>query len=159
MWAKVVSFMKTCNICQKMKTDMKGAKGKLLPHSIPLLPYNVVIMDLITGLPKSEGHDAILMIMDKLMKYIHYLPTNTDLSQEGFTKLFMDEIVYSKGIPQKMIMDRDTRWSMSFWEAIAKHLGLDLMLSTSHHPQTDGQMEKANATLEIALRAYMAGNH
>ena len=100
MWAEIISFTKTCNICQKMKPDTRGPKGKLLPHSIPLLPYNVVSLDFITGLPSSEGFDVVLVIMDKLMKYVHYIPTHSHLDQEGFAKLFTDEIVYSKGIPQ-----------------------------------------------------------
>lgn len=56
-----------------------------------------------------------------------------------------------------MIADRDPRWAKSFWQSVASSLGLKLMLSTSHHPQHDGQTERANQTLEIALRAFVAG--
>ena len=72
MWAEIVNFTRMCNVCQKTKPDMQGLKGKLLPHSIPLLPYDVVSLDLITGLLNSEGFDAVLGIVDKLMKYILY---------------------------------------------------------------------------------------
>jgi RNase H-like domain found in reverse transcriptase/Integrase zinc binding domain len=102
MWLEVLHFTKTCDVCQKIKLDTQGPNGKLLPHSIPLLPYKVVSLDLITGLPKSDGFDAILVIVDKFSKYIHYLPTHSKLDQEGFTKLFTDEIIYRKGIPKKM---------------------------------------------------------
>ena len=158
MWADVVEFTKTCDVCQKTKPDNRGPNGKLLPHAIPLLPYDVVSLDLITGLPKSEGYDAVLVIVDKLTKFVSYVPTFSSLKQEGFAKLFVEEVAYKRGIPLKMIADRDARWAKAFWAAVAKHLGLDLLLSTSHHPQTDGQTEKANDTLEVALRAYTAGN-
>jgi hypothetical protein len=158
MWVEVVHFIKMCDVCQKIKPDTWGPKGKLLPHSIPLLPYDVVTLDLITGLPKLEGFDAILVIVDKLTKYIHYLPTSSDLDQRGFARLFMDEIVYGKGIPKNMFTNQDAQWSKGLWDAIARYLGLDLTLSTSHHPQMDGKTERANATLEVALREYTTGN-
>jgi hypothetical protein len=158
MWSDVVDFTRTCDVCQKTKPDNRGPNGKLLPHSVPLLPYDVVTLDLITGLPKSEGYDAVLVIVDKLTKYVHYVPTHSSLKQEGFAKLFVEEIAYKHGIPLKMIADRDARWAKAFWAAVAKHLGLSLLLSTSHHPQTDGQTEKANDSLEVALRAYTAGS-
>ncbi len=57
-----------------------------------------------------------------------------------------------------MIADRDTCWAKSFWASVAEHLHLQVLLSTSHHPQHDGQMEQQNQTLEIALCAYVAGS-
>src|SRR5260370_11955356 len=56
-----------------------------------------------------------------------------------------------------MIADRDTLWAKSFWALIADHLCLQVLLSTSHHPQHDRQTEHQNQTLEIALCAYTAG--
>jgi Integrase zinc binding domain len=72
MWADIVHYIKTCNICQKIKTDKRGPIGKLHPHAIPLLPFEVVTLDLITDLPKSEGHNAVLVIVDKLTKFVHH---------------------------------------------------------------------------------------
>ena len=158
MWADIVAFTKTCDVCQKIKPDKRGPNGRLFPHSIPLLPFEVVSLDLITGLPKSEGYNAVLVIVDKLTKYVQYIPTTWNLKQDGFAKLFLSHVVYKFGIPRQMISDRDAHWAKAFWASVAKHLGLGLLLSTSHHPQTDGQTEKANDTLEVALRAYEAGD-
>jgi hypothetical protein len=158
MWTDVVEFTRTCDVCQKIKADKRGPKGKLRPHAIPLLPFEVVTLDLITGLPRSDGFDAVLVIVDKLTKFVQYVPTLSNLKQEGFAKLFVEHVALKYGIPQQMIADRDARWAKAFWASVAKHLGLSLLLSTSHHPQTDGQTEKANDTLEVALRAYTAGS-
>ena len=158
MWTDVVAYTRTCDVCQKTKPDKRGPNGKLLPHSIPLLPFEVVSLDLITGLPKSGSYDAVLVIVDKLTKFVQYIPTTSNLKQEGFAKLFLDNVVYKYGIPRQMISDRDARWAKTFWASVAKHLALDLLLSTSHHPQTDGQTEKANDSLEVALRAYVASD-
>src|SRR5260370_9302976 len=55
-------------------------------------------------------------------------------------------------------MDHDTHWAKSFWAFVTVHLHLQVLLSTSHYPQHDRQMEQQNQTLEIALCAYVAGS-
>src|SRR5260370_23708595 len=82
----------------------------------------------------------------------------TMLSQEGFAALFIDCIVQRFGLPLEMIVDRDACWAQSFWASVARHLSLQVLLSTSHHPQHDGQTECQNQTLEIALHVYVAGS-
>ena len=63
------------------------------------------MLDLITGLPKSEGHNAVLVIVDKLTKFVQYVPTTLNLKQEGFAKLFIQHIVLRYGLPRQMIAD------------------------------------------------------
>ena len=53
-------------------------------------------------------------------------------------------------------MHRDPRFTSTFWTALFKRLGTALNISTSHHPQTDGQTERANRTIEDMLRAYVS---
>src|SRR5260370_30630523 len=158
MWKDILQFCRTCDICQKIKLDLGGNKGLLRPHKVPQLPWDVVSLDLITGLPRSQGQDTILVVLDKLMKYTLYIPMVTTLSQEGFASLFVQQVVQQFGLPLEMIADRDAHWAKSFWALIAEHLRLWVLLSTSHHPQHDGQMECQNQTLEIALCAYTAGS-
>src|SRR5260370_13332508 len=100
----------------------------------------------------------ILVVVDKLTKFMVYIPTVTMLYQEGFTTLFINHIVQQFGLPLEMIADRDTHWAKSFWALVTEHLCLQVLLSTSHHPQHDGQTEWQNQTLEIALCAYVAGS-
>src|SRR5260370_3124612 len=100
----------------------------------------------------------ILVVVDKLTKFTVYIPMATTLSQEGFAILFINHIVQQFGLPLEMIADRDARWAKSFWALVAEHLCLQVLLSTSHHPQHNGQMEWQNQTLEITLHAYVAGS-
>src|SRR5260370_21691353 len=159
MWKDVSQFCHTCDICQKTKPDLKGKKGLLRPHRVPQLLWDVISLDLITGLPQSQESDAILAVVDKLTKFAVYIPTFITLSQEGFATLFINHIVQRFSLPLEMIMiaDRDAHWAKSFWALVTEHLHLQVLLSTSHHPQHDGQMERQNQTLEIALHAYIAG--
>src|SRR5260370_22973986 len=158
MWKDIAQFCHTCNVCQKIKPDLSGKKGLLRPHRVPQLPWDVVSLDLITGLPQSQELDAILVIVDKLTKYTLYIPTVTTLSQEGFASLFLQYVVQRFGLLLDMISHRDAHCAKSFWASIAEHLHLQVLLSTSHHPQHNGQMEHQNQTLEIALGAYVAGS-
>jgi hypothetical protein len=54
------------------------------------------------------------------------------------------------------VSDRDPRFASEFWEAVFKKTGTSLNMSTANHPQTDGQTERANRTIEEILRAYVA---
>ena len=157
MWKDVLQFCRTCDVCQKIKLDLGGKKGLLRPHKEPQLPWDAVLLDLITSLPCSQGQDVILVVLDKLMKYTLYIPTVTALSQEGFTSLFVQQVVQWFGLPLEMIADRDACWAKSFWALIAEHLHLQVLLSTSHHPQHNRQTEHQNQMLEIALHTYTAG--
>src|SRR5260370_31619202 len=151
MWKDVSQFCCTCDICQKTKPDLRGKKGLLSAHRAPQLPRDVISLDLIMGLPRSLNSDVILVVVDKLTKYAVYVPTVTTLSQEGFATLLINYVVQQFGLPLEMIVDRDAHWAQSFWASVTRHLSLQVLLSTSHHPQHDGQTEHQNQTLEITL--------
>lgn len=151
-------FARSCDVCQKIKVDRRQQMGPLRPAHIPPRPYDTVSLDLITGLPESgeEKYDAILVIVDKLTKYATFTPTHGTLGQEGFARVFVDNVAYRFGMPTRIIADRDKRWTSAFWRSVVKAMGTSLALSSAHHPQTDGQTEVLNAYLEQMLRAYCA---
>ena len=59
------------------------------------------------------------------------------------------------GMPKRIVSDRDTRFTSHFWQAFFGVMGTSLAMSTSYHPQTDGQTERVNRVLEEALRGYV----
>lgn len=154
------SYVRTCDVCQKIKTDHQKKIGALRPAHIPSRPFETVSMDLITGLPPSgeEGYTAVLVIVDKLTKFAIVIPTYNQLDQDGFAKLFVENVVNIFGMPQRIICDRDSRWATDFWKSVTRYYGSVLAMSSAHHPQTDGQTEILNALLEQMLRAYVAEN-
>jgi hypothetical protein len=153
-------FVKSCDVCQKIKVDHRKKMGGLRPAHIPARPFATVSLDLITGLPesRSEKFTAILVIVDKLTKTAITAPTHNNLSAEGFAKLFVDLVVNKYGLPERIIADRDKRWATAFWRSVIMQYGGEMVLSSSHHPQTDGQTEIVNATLEQMLRVYVAAD-
>jgi len=112
-------------------------------------------MDFITDLPESNGYNAIFVIIDKLTKYAFFIPCTTQLSEKDTAKLFFDNLVCHVGLPRQIISDRDTRWRQDFWKEVCQYMGSRRALTTSYHPQADGQTEILNQTLEVALRAYI----
>jgi hypothetical protein len=111
-------------------------------------------MDFVGGLPRTQkGHDAIWVIVDRLTKSAHFLPVKSTYKTSQYAELFISEIVKLHGVPVSIVSDRDPIFTSHFWKAFQKALGTRLKLSTSHHPQTDGQSERTIQTLEDMLRA------
>lgn len=154
----VSDFVKTCDTCQKTKHDRRGKLGYLQPLEIPAQPFDTISLDFVSGLPMSNGKNAILVVVDKLTKYAHFIPTTTDINASSTAQLLFDEVFKTYGLPRVMIGDRNPRWTSSLWQELAWLTGTKLALSTSKHPQTDGQTEVMNHQLETMLRAYVQHN-
>ena len=154
----ITQFCNSCDVCQKTKPRNFTRYGHLTPNPIPSRPYQSVSMDFIVNLPWSEGHNAIHVVVDRLTKHATFTPTTTGLSADGFSRLFVKHIVCRFGLPDSIITDRDPRWTSDFWRGVAKFLKTKMSLSSSHHPQHDGQTEIVNKFLTIMLRAFVDEN-
>jgi hypothetical protein len=114
-------------------------------------------MDLITCLPETAHRkDAILVVVDYFTKMGHFLPTTTKATAKQVADLFFRETCRLHGLPLKIVSDRDTRFTSEFWQTLMGHWGTELAMSTAFHPQTDGQTERLNRTLEQMLRMYIS---
>lgn len=96
-----------------------------------------LVYGLIEGLPKSEGYTVIIVIVDRLTKFAHFLPVKHPYTAASIGQLFMDNIVKLQGMPQSIVTDRDTIFVSSFWRELFKLYKVNLSLSTAYHPQTD----------------------
>jgi hypothetical protein len=113
-------------------------------------------MDFVVGLPRTlAGYNSIWVLIDRLTKSAHFLPVKATCSVEKYAKFYIGEIVRLHGAPISIISDRDSKFTSRFWGALQKAFGTRLHLSTSHHPQTDGQSERTIQTLEDLLRACL----
>jgi hypothetical protein len=117
-------------------------------------------MDFITDLPRTTGeNNSILVVVDKLSKYVHLIPTVKSITAEETAKLFISHVYRYHGMPRIIISDRDTRFTSGFWRSFCKRLTLDHRYSTAFHPQTDGQTERANRVIEEVIRHFIDGTH
>ncbi|WMV25861.1 hypothetical protein MTR67_019246 [Solanum verrucosum] len=114
----------------------------------------MINMDFITGLPKSRRpHDSIWVIVDRMTKSAHFLPVKTTNTAEDYAKLYVQEIMRLHGVPISIISDRGAQFTAQFWKSFQKDMGSKVNLSTTFHPQIDGQVERTIQTLEDMLRA------
>jgi len=112
-------------------------------------------MDFIVQLPiTKQGYDAIVVFVDRLTKRAHFCATKTTATAPDITKIFFENIFKNHGLPKVIVSDRDAKFTSNFWKAIFKQMGTKMALSTAFHPQTDGQTERMNRTLEEMLRIY-----
>ena len=156
----VRDYVTSCPSCIANKASNRRPLGLLQPLPIPERKWEQVTIDLITQLPKSKaGHDAILTCVDKLTKMIHLVPTVTTATSPDVARLFFDNVVRLHGLPSSIVSDRDPRFTSQFWQTIMKLCGTNLRMSTAYHPQSDGQTERANRTIEDMLRSYVNHRH
>ncbi|GKE74683.1 putative reverse transcriptase domain-containing protein [Tanacetum coccineum] len=111
-------------------------------------------MDFVTKLPKaSSEQDMIWVIVDRLTKYAHFLPAKENDSMEKLTRQYLKEVVSRHGVSVSIISDCDGRFVSKFWQYLQEAFGTQLDMSTTYHPETDGQSERTIQTLEDMLRA------
>jgi len=151
----IKQYVKNCDICQRTKVVRDAPYGLMKPNEAPDRPWKLISMDFITDLPKSEVDDAILIVIDRLTKMAHFLPCTKEMDARQFSELFMREIFRLLGLPKDIITDRGSIFTSDLWQETTKQLGIERRLSTAFHPQTDGQTERTNSTLEQYLRAYV----
>ena len=116
-------------------------------------------MDFVMQLPTThQGYDVTLIIVDCLTKRAHFIPTHTSVTAPEVAKLFFVNIFRLHGLPRMIISDRDSKFTSHFWKALFQQIGTKLAMSTAFHPQTDGQTERMNRTLEEIFQIYSTYN-
>ena len=120
-------------------------------------------MDFITNFLSSKNlatavfYDSILVMVDKLTKYSHFIPCQKTITAKQLEYLVLDRLVRHHGLPINFITNRDKLFILAYWQTLVASIGIKHKLSTAFHPKTDGQTERANQSLEAYLRHYL--NH
>jgi hypothetical protein len=149
-------YVERCFKCQVSKIEQVKNPGLLKPLDVPNLKFESISMDFIVRLPKTQtGFDSILVVVDRLTKRALFIPTVTTVTASGVADLFMKQVFRHCGIPSEIISDRDPNFVSEFWTTLFKLCGTKIKLSTAYHPETDGQTERTNRTLEDMLRMYV----
>ncbi|GJY79376.1 putative reverse transcriptase domain-containing protein [Tanacetum coccineum] len=127
MKADIATYVRKCLTCAKVKAEHQRPSGLLVQPEIPQWKWDNIMMDFVTKLPNS--------------------------SQEKLVRMYLKEVVTRHGIPVSIICDRDGRFASNFWRSLQKALGTSFDMSTTYHPETDGQSERTIQTREDMLLA------
>ena len=149
MYREIKKAVLECDICRKRKDEHVAYLGLLQPLPIPQHSWSHVTMDFIEGLPRSEGKDTIMVVVDRFTKYSHFISLAHPFDAPKVARLFIDYVSKLHGIPQSMLSDRDKIFVSQFWRELFSMMGAKLNYSTAYHPQTDGQTERVNQVLEM----------
>jgi hypothetical protein len=109
------------------------------------------------ALLSSNGHDVILVVINRLIKIKHLIPYHITDNADKLAMLFIIYVWKFYGLPENIISDRGSLFKSEFWKRLCKRLGIDSLLFTAFHSEIDGQTEIVNATLEAVFRCYV--NH
>ncbi|MGI0135350.1 MAG: reverse transcriptase domain-containing protein [Candidatus Micrarchaeaceae archaeon] len=156
MRLEVKQYVKSCLACATNKARNATIAGLMQPLPIPNRRWEQVTIDFQMPLPKTRnGHNGLMVMVDKFSKMIHITPFNVKWKAEDAARIFYEQVIRYHGVPQSIVSDRDTRFTSNFWQALWKKLGTKLDMTTSYHPQANGQTENANRTIKAMLRSYV----
>jgi hypothetical protein len=151
IWKTVKNYWTTCDICSRSKGPRHRPYGLLRPLPIPKKPWSSISMDFIIDLPSFKAFDSIFVVVDRLMKMVHFMPFNKTATCEETARLFMDNIYKYHGLLDDIISNRGSQFTSKLWQSLFRILKIKIKLSSIYHLQTDGQTEKVNQVLEQCL--------
>lgn len=153
-------YIAHCPACQLNQTKRHKPYGSLVPLDTPAIPFHTIAMDFIVGLPiTSAGMNCLLTLTCKFTKRVLLVPGQDTWSAPQWAEVVLRTLLqHDWGVPRSTISDRDQRFMSDFWKEIFKILNVKFLTSTAYHPQTDGQSERTNQTVEIALRFYLTAH-
>src|SRR5258705_9522543 len=152
----VAKFVAGCDACNRTKTFPMQKVGKLISNKVPDQCWQVISVAMIGDLLDSKGYNAILMVVDRLSKWIHAIPTVTSLDSARVARLFLEHIWRHHRLPEEVISNHGSAFISNFSHKLAALLGVKLTPSTSYHPQTNGQTECMNQEIEAYLWVFVS---
>ena len=99
--------------------------------------------------------DVIVVIIDQFIKIIRLKTTTMNISSEGITKIYRDDIWKLHRVPRKILRDQRPQFVSKFMEEFTKALGTKRQLLMAYHPQTNSQMESINQEIGSFLCHYV----
>ena len=116
-------------------------------------------MDFIVGFLKAGKKSVLMVVVDRLSKYVHLCALQHQFTLAMVSQLFIDTIFKLHGMPTYIVYDRDPTFTSTFWQELFKRRGTQLKMRTFYHPQTKGQTEAVNKCLETYLCSFALENN
>ncbi|MBW0485463.1 hypothetical protein O181_025178 [Austropuccinia psidii MF-1] len=113
-------------------------------------------MDFITQLCLSNSFVSILVVVDRFSKMAIFIPAYGTITALDLAQIFSNNIFSKHALPASIVSDRGSLFVSSFWTQLCQQLKISSHLSTSFHPETDGQTGRVNQILEQYVWMYVS---
>src|SRR6266436_9333737 len=140
-------FISLCEICQTTKQTSQWMPGLLHQLPIPDAPWTSIMMDFIGPFPKSLNSNYLWVIVCCLTSQVHLVPIKMTTNALELTYEFLKNVVHLHRLQKSIVSDRDSKFTSKFWTELHCLLGVRLKMTTSFHPQVDGQAEQMIQTI------------
>jgi hypothetical protein len=148
-------FCKTCEACQRSKNSSQRPAGKLHPLPLPTKPWDSIGMDFVGPFPESKEFNYLWVIICRMMSMVHLVPVTINVTATELSWKYLREVVRLHGLPSSIVSNRDSKFTSRWWKELQRILGAKLLMSTSFHPQSDSQSERAIRNVTQILRAVV----
>jgi hypothetical protein len=153
---EVKEYVSSCLACATNKARNQKLPGPLHPLPIPQRRWDQVTIDFVMPLPRTrKGHNGLMTMVDKYSKMLHVAPCTDNITAQGTAAIFFEQVVRHHGLPASIVSDRDTRFTSDFWQSLWARFGTRLQMSSSYHPQSNGQTESMNKTMKTMIKCYV----
>jgi hypothetical protein len=158
-WPSIINdvrnFVRSCAACQLRKSPRHGLHEELHPLPVTAV-FDRLGLDILGPLNETKaGNKYIVVFGDYLTKWMEAFAV-PDVTTERIAALFIEHIVSRYGTPRELLTDRGSQFTSQLFEKVTSILGVKKTFTTAYHPQTDGLVERFNATL-VDLLTHFAG--
>ena len=157
---EIIKYVGECELCSKNKSINRKEAGLLAPLPIPGRPWESIGMDFLSHLPKRKArYTAQYVVVDRLTKLVHIVPTTTTTTTVDVVQLFiLQQMQYSELMDCQGIQSwtKIVKFTSSFWTAFCERVGITLKMYSAYHPGTDGQTERRNMIVVNTMRLISA---
>ena len=148
-------YVSHCNLCLHTKIQHCLLTGELQLLPIPEECWDVISIDFISELPELGGYDSVTVAIDSVGKHSHFVEMVTTVTATRAANLYLWNVWKLHGLWWKVMSDCGLQFVAAFMKELYQLLGIEAMMSTTYHLQTNGQMEQVNQELEQYLWIFI----
>jgi transposase InsO family protein len=159
MRATVAHYVASCDLCARYNILRAKPPGHLKPIDPPADVFRILHLDFWgpVHVQSSRGNRFVIVLTDNLSKYVVAAAT-PDCTAQTTANFLINHFILLHGAPDRIITDNGTHFNNSLLHAVTSSMRIAHAFSVAYHPQTNGQVERFNATFAAQLAKYSANS-